>query len=127
MVSVPRDAIADVGALRRRLDGKARGDIVAHAEALAGQAVDVLELEETDGAPEFAACSAWLPSTHPVTGDEMLVAAPWRIHGRRPGLRKPAPQLGEGDDYVLRDVLSLGDGEIAALIAAGAVGAEHRN
>ena len=122
LVSVPRQAVTDLDALHRRFDGKARAEMVEQAAALSGQAADVLELDETDDAPEFADCSAWQASTHPVTGAEMLVAAPWRIDGRRPGLRKPAPLLGEGDDDILRRVLRLGDDEIDALIAAGAVG-----
>jgi hypothetical protein len=35
--------------------------------------------------------------------------------------------LGEGDDYVLRRVLALGDDEIETLIAAGAVGTETQH
>ena len=124
IVSVPRDQNAEIDDLRRRIDGKARADIVAWCNRLGGQAVEVVELDQTDGVPEFADCPAWLPSTHPYTGDELLVAAPWRIDGRRPGLRKPAPLLGEGDDYVLRRVLAMSDDEIEALIAAGTVGAD---
>ena len=79
-----------------------------------------------DAAPEFAGCSGWIAATHPYTGEEMLVAAPWRVDGRRPGLRKPAPLLGEGDDYVLRRVLALDDAEIEALVAGAVVGVGER-
>lgn len=65
----------------------------------------VLQLEDTDAASAFADCDGWLPASHPFTGDEALVAAPWRVNGTRPRLRKAAPILGEGDDYVLRHVL----------------------
>ena len=61
----------------------------------------VLQLEDTDAAPAFADCDGWLPASHPFTGDEALVAAPWRVNGARPRLRKAAPILGEADDYVL--------------------------
>ena len=73
----------------------------------------VLQLEDTDAAPAFADCDGWLPASHPFTGDEALVAAPWRVNGARPRLRKAAPILGEGDDYVLRHVLGLDDAAIA--------------
>ena len=122
-VSVPVAAFADAAALRRAFDGVACADILAGAEALGGQAAAVLHLDETDDAAAFADCSGWLPSVHAYTGDEMLVAAPWRVDGRRPVLRKPAPLLGEGDDFVLRRVLSLSDDEIDALTTSGVVGA----
>jgi crotonobetainyl-CoA:carnitine CoA-transferase CaiB-like acyl-CoA transferase len=73
----------------------------------------VLQLEDTDAAPAFADCDGWLPASHPFTGDEALVAAPWRVNGARPRLRKAAPILGEADDYVLRHVLGLNDASLA--------------
>ena len=73
----------------------------------------VLQLEDTDAAAAFADCDGWLPASHPFTGDEVLVAAPWRVNGARPRLRKAAPIIGEGDDYVLRHVLGLDDAAIA--------------
>ncbi len=103
-------------------EGSAFADIVTDAAALGGHAVKVLNLDQTDAAPEFSDCSGWLASTHPYTGDEMLVAAPWRCDGRRAGLRKPAPLLGEGDDFVLRRRLSMPETEIEALAEAGIVG-----
>jgi crotonobetainyl-CoA:carnitine CoA-transferase CaiB-like acyl-CoA transferase len=42
-----------------------------------------------------------IPTIHPVTGPEEIVAAPWWIDGHRAPLRKSAPVLGEGNDYVL--------------------------
>ena len=80
----------------------AQGRSIARAQGLEAP---VLQLEETDASPVFAECSGWLASTHPYTGDEPLVAAPWRVHGQRPRLRKLAPLLGEGNDYVHRHVL----------------------
>ena len=69
----------------------------------------VLQLEDTDASPVFADCDGWLSSTHPYTGDEPLVAAPWRVNGQRPRLRKLAPLMGEGNDYVRRRVLGQSD------------------
>jgi crotonobetainyl-CoA:carnitine CoA-transferase CaiB-like acyl-CoA transferase len=109
-------------ALPSNLDGAAFAEITASAEQLGGHAVKVLDLPQTEGSDVFSDCSGWLPSTHPYTGYEMLVASPWRINGQRPGLRKPAPLLGEGDDYVLRRVLNMADEEIGALAVAGVSG-----
>jgi crotonobetainyl-CoA:carnitine CoA-transferase CaiB-like acyl-CoA transferase len=121
-VSVPVNTFPNEAALRRALAGVSHAVLAAEVKKLRGQWAELLELDETDDAAVFADCSGWLPSSHPYTGDEDLVAAPWRIDGRRPGLRKTAPLLGEGDDYVLRRVLSLTDDEIDGLRQSGAVG-----
>lgn len=46
-----------------------------------------------------------IQTIHPVTGPEAIVAAPWWIDGQRAPLRKTAPTLGEGNDYVLGSLL----------------------
>jgi crotonobetainyl-CoA:carnitine CoA-transferase CaiB-like acyl-CoA transferase len=46
-----------------------------------------------------------MQTIHPVTGPEAIVAAPWWIDGQRAPLRKTAPTLGEGNDYVLGSLL----------------------
>ena len=121
-VSVPNTAFVDEAALRQDFAGAGRADIIARCAALDGHAVDLLELDETDAAEMFADCSGWIASNHPYTGDEALVAAPWRIDGLRPGLRKTAPLLGAEDDVVLGQVLGLSNDEISALVDAGVVG-----
>jgi crotonobetainyl-CoA:carnitine CoA-transferase CaiB-like acyl-CoA transferase len=121
-VSVPCEAFADDAALRRAFESMTYEDAVRRCRELGGHAAGLLELDDTDEAMEFAECSGWSPSTHPCTGDELLVAAPWRIDGQRPSIRKHAPLLGEGDDFVLRHILSLNDEEIGGLKAAHVVG-----
>ncbi len=79
-----------------------------------GQTAPVLSLEATDAAAEFAACPGWMLSTHPVTGDEHLVAAPWRVNGDRPPVRTSAPLLGSGNAYVLGDILGMSSEAIEA-------------
>ena len=106
----------------RDLDGRPAARIEAVARARHGASAEVLALEATDTAPVFADCAGWIASSHPYTGEEMLVAAPWRTGGRRAGLRKTAPILGEGDDYVLRRILAFDDDECRQLSADGVVG-----
>ncbi len=68
---------------------------------------------------EFGAGSAdedtLLPTVHPVTGAENIVAAPWWIDGSRSPLRKTAPTLGEGNTYVLGTLLGWAPEEYEAL------------
>lgn len=68
------------------------------------QCVRVIEQPAEVGAG--AADEGTLISTiHPTTGPEKIVAAPWWIDGQRAPLRKTAPTLGEGNDYVLGNLL----------------------
>ena len=120
--SVPVSAVEDEAALRRSLRGMAFDSVAKYCTDAGGHTAIFRELDETDTAAEFADCSAWIPSKHPYTGNERLVAAPWRAAGLRSPAIKPAPLLGEGDDYVLRDLLSFGETEIEALNASGVVG-----
>lgn len=76
-------------------------------------AAPVLDVVETAGHEVFADLDVHLSSLHPSSGPERLVAAPWRIDGHRAHLRKPAPMLGESDDYVLSAVAGFSDEEVA--------------
>ena len=96
-LSVP--AGIDAALLREELQGLSVTGIAARCEALGIAWCPVLELSDTDGSEIFD-LDGWLDATHPVTGAERLVAAPWRIDGRRSRFRKPAPRLGEDNDYV---------------------------
>ena len=118
-ISVPAAVHADDAAMRTDFCGRTADAITGRCRALGGQAVRLVNLEDTDSAPAFAACTGHIVSCHPCTGDELLVAAPWRVDGRRPAARKPAPLLGESNDYVLRGILGL-DAPDAAACGSGA-------
>ncbi len=111
-ISVPPVTEVDLETVQLEFNGMSKATIVSSCRARDIQSAEVLALEDTDADSIFGACSAWLASSHPYTGSERIVAAPWRLNGRRPGLRKTAPLLGEGNDYVLRRVLGLTDEEI---------------
>ena len=117
-LSVPADAVAD----EFTFDGLTHEEIARQCELVGGQLAVFRELDESEKAKEFAECSAWLPSHHIYTGDEELVAAPWREAGERTSVRKPAPVLGEGDGYVLSELLSYSESDITRLNDAGIVG-----
>lgn len=82
-------------------------DVASAAAVLDGVGCDAVPVVEEPA--EFGAGSGadgtFLPAEHPVTGPEDLVAAPWWIDGARPPLRKTAPTLGEGNEYVLGELL----------------------
>jgi crotonobetainyl-CoA:carnitine CoA-transferase CaiB-like acyl-CoA transferase len=78
--------------------------VIAAFEAAGAQAVRVIERPAEFGAGA-AHEDTLLPTVHPITGPENIVAAPWWIDGRRSPLRKTAPTLGEGNAYVLGKLL----------------------
>ena len=52
-------------------------------------------------------CSCGFKASHSFQhGSEEIVAAPWWIDNQRAPLRKSAPVLGEGNDYVLGFLLN---------------------
>jgi crotonobetainyl-CoA:carnitine CoA-transferase CaiB-like acyl-CoA transferase len=114
-VSVPLEAYVDVASAEEELAGLDRAGAFARCAALGGEATELVELGVSDSAPIFADCPAWVAASHPYTGDEMLVGAPWRVNGARPSPRKPAPLMGESNDYVLRGILGMNEEQIAAL------------
>ena len=101
-LSVPSEQ--DAAALKGELDGKPMREVMAQCAALGIAWCPVLELTDTDASNVFD-LDGWLDAEHAITGSERLVAAPWRTDGQRPALIKPAPLLGEGNDYVQRQVL----------------------
>lgn len=68
------------------------------------QCVRVIEQPAEVGAG-VAQEGTFISTIHPTTGPEKIVAAPWWIDGYRAPLRKTAPTLGEGNDYVLGTLL----------------------
>jgi formyl-CoA transferase len=58
---------------------------------------------------------------HPGIGPVRMVASPLRLEATPPSIRRHPPMLGEHTDDVLRELLGMGDGQIAELRAAGAV------
>ncbi len=54
---------------------------------------------------------------HAVLGERLVVGPPWKMEGAR--IRSAAPLLGEHSEYVLKEVLGMGDKEIAGLTDEG--------
>lgn len=95
---------SDVTALSARVQDKPYGEAKAMLSEAGVQCARVIEQPAEVGAG--AAKEGTLISTiHPTTGPEDIVAAPWWIDGHRAPLRKTAPTLGEGNDYVLGSLL----------------------
>jgi crotonobetainyl-CoA:carnitine CoA-transferase CaiB-like acyl-CoA transferase len=87
-------------------------------ESVGARAVKVIE-QTTEFGAGTSALDTLVPTIHPVTGAENIVASPWWIDGRRPPLRKTAPTLGEGNTYVLGRLLGWPQESIEAITDPG--------
>ena len=59
---------------------------------------------------------------HPETGRRPVGTLSWSINGERPSGFRPAPQLGEHNDYVFGELLNLPEDEVQRLMEAGVIG-----
>ena len=82
---------------------------------LGGHGAEIINVIDSSRAPTFADLETQIATEHPITGREDVIAAPWRINGRRAPVRKPAPQMAEGNTHVLRNILGLSDEVIKSL------------
>ena len=76
--------------------------------------------------PQVKARATLIESDHPQAGRVRMVRSPVRLSKTRVAPVTPAPMLGQHTAEVLRDLLGLNDGEIAALKAAGVFGIAPR-
>jgi formyl-CoA transferase/CoA:oxalate CoA-transferase len=75
--------------------------------------------------PHFRARGFFEEVDHPPEtglGRREYVGRGWKLSETEVRMRGPAPMLGEANDYVLRQMLGLAQGEIARLRQAGAIG-----
>jgi crotonobetainyl-CoA:carnitine CoA-transferase CaiB-like acyl-CoA transferase len=85
----------------------------------AGAVQDAEDTSEHD--PQIAHRGLFFELDHPVIGPARFEGVPFRMARIEADNWRSAPLLGEDNDYVLRDVLDLGDDEIAGLAEAGVV------
>ncbi|MCR9139942.1 MAG: CoA transferase [Alphaproteobacteria bacterium] len=94
----------DIAALSKRVQGTTIDAATTLLNEAGVQSVRVIEQPAEVGAGATKE-GTLITTIHPTTGPEDIVAAPWWIDGHRAPLRKTAPTLGEGNDYVLGSLL----------------------
>ncbi len=86
--------------------------LLAEARIPAGKVLDPLDLLKDE---HLKARGFYQPMTHPAAGTWPMDGPVWRM-SKTPGkFWRAAPRFGENNDYVLKELLGLTDGEIAAL------------
>jgi len=102
-------------AVRDWLYAQNRDDVVERLCAAGIPAAPVLELEERNGHAVFAAAPMMV--SHQGSGFDpcSIYTTPWHLTATPPAIRRPTPAIGEHNDYVFRELLGLGEQEIAGL------------
>jgi crotonobetainyl-CoA:carnitine CoA-transferase CaiB-like acyl-CoA transferase len=67
--------------------------------------------------PHLTARNYFVELPHPEVGKRRHLGVPWKMSRTPSEVQRPAPCLGQDNDYVLKDVLRLSDEEITALQA----------
>jgi crotonobetainyl-CoA:carnitine CoA-transferase CaiB-like acyl-CoA transferase len=99
-------------------------DAAAALQAAGVNAEPVLTIPELVADPHLGERAFWEEVTHLESGTWKTTAPAWRFSRTPAHVRLPAPVFGEHNDYVLRELLGLGDEEIAALEREGIVARE---
>ena len=79
-------------------------------------AMPVMNIEDQYADPHYQARGIFVDVEHPLVGAEILYGNPLRMSKSRADIHRPAPSLGEHNDYVLRDLLGLSEEEIDSLL-----------
>ena len=97
-------------------------ELIAEVERAGGGAVEVLD---PWSAPAVKPVAGMLETVdHPVTGPTRHLANPFRLDGRRPPSRGPAPLFDQHTDEVIAELAGYGPDRLAALREAEVIGGE---
>ena len=107
--------------IRRELAARRRADLLERMSKAGIPCGEVAGLHEA--LTSRRAVEGGLVNTmdHPEVGSVHVMASPYRFDGERLPVRRAPPQLGEGTQEVLRDLLGLDEEKLAGLKARGVV------
>lgn len=84
-------------------------------------AMPVMGIEEQFSDPHYQARGVYVDVEHPIIGAEIIYGLPWKLSDTPGAIRGPAPNLGQHNDYVFREILGLSSEEIARLTEEGVI------
>jgi crotonobetainyl-CoA:carnitine CoA-transferase CaiB-like acyl-CoA transferase len=79
-------------------------------------ATPVMNCEDQFSDPHFREREVNVEIQHPIIGTEYVYNNPMRLADMPPTIRRPAPSIGENNDYVLKDLLGYSQQEVAAMV-----------
>ena len=79
-------------------------------------AVAVMTTEDQYFDPHFKERESYIEIEHPLVGVEALYGIPWRLSETPGAIYRPAPSLGEHNDYVFKGLLGLNEKEMDRLV-----------
>ena len=91
-------------------------DVMALLQAQGVAATPSAKAKDLFSDPHLVARGAIAEIEHPKLGTRKTIMPPWKMTQTPPGIFGAAPLLGEGNDYVLRDLLGIPDAELAQLM-----------
>src|SRR5207237_9439236 len=100
---------------------RVRADIAEQLQAVGIEAVPVNDFGDLNIDPQLAHRGHFEPHTHPFLGLGLYERNGFRLAACPGGYDRAGPTLGQDNDWSLREVLGLSDGEIDALRAGGTV------
>jgi crotonobetainyl-CoA:carnitine CoA-transferase CaiB-like acyl-CoA transferase len=80
-------------------------------------ATPVMNCEDQFSDPHFREREVNVEIQHPIIGTEYVYNNPMRLSDMPPTIRRPAPSIGEHNDYVLKDLLGYSATQVADLVA----------
>ena len=98
--------------------GRNRDELVAELQALGVAASPSMNVRDLYEDTHVRQRGMWTTVDHARLGTLEVLSMPWLVNGARPEMR-PAPALGQHNDYVYREILGLSAEEHAALTDAG--------
>lgn len=96
-------------------------EVMETLQAAGVAAMPVMNLDDQFRDPHLREREIHVESEHPKVGLEFLHGIPWRLSDTPGRIHRPAPLLGEHNQYVFGDLLGLPEVEIQRLMEAGAL------
>ena len=96
--------------------------VVSTLQAAGVPAAPVSDSAEVLADPHLLDRGFVVPLQHPVAGTRPVLSLPWAADGQRVDDLRPAPTFGQHNQWVLKELLQVSDGEYDRLVSTGAIG-----
>ena len=98
------------------------GEVVAALQAVGVPSAPVSDSAEVLADTHLLERGFVTPLEHPVAGTRPVLSIPWATDGRRVDGLRPAPTFGQHNQWVLKELLQVSDGEYERLVSSRAIG-----